>query len=268
MSSVTTNNITQPALVEFNQARVRRDGRIILSVDKLAINQGEHLAIVGPNGAGKSTLVRTITREVLPLWADPAPVKWLGRERIETAALRQLCGVVSSVQQWIIDAHLTVREVVLGGLFGSLVVPKWVQVTDEQEMFASAAISEVGLDGFELRDMTTLSTGEARRVAVARAIVHNPQVLILDEPTAGLDPTAAWALRDTMRRVCDDKRTLVLVTHHVEDIVAPINRMVLIKDGGILKDGLKQELITDEVLSALYDIPVRLECRDGEYRMW
>lgn len=255
-------------LVEFNGAKVRRDGRVILDVESLSIYRGEHVAILGPNGAGKSTLVRTITREVLPLWADPAPVKWLGQDRLETEKLRALCGVVSSVQQFIIDAHLSVEEVVLGGLFGSLVVPKWVTVTDEHRAAVASALAQVGITGFEQRDMTTLSTGEARRVAVARAIVHEPEVLILDEPTAGLDPTAAYALRDTMRRVATSDRTLVLVTHHVEDIVAPINRVVLVKDARVIADGEKSELITENVLSGLYDIPVELEWRNGESRMW
>ena len=255
-------------LVEFRGARVRREGRTILNVDHLAIYPGERIAVLGPNGAGKSTLVQVITREVMPLFAEPAPVRWLGRERIETARLRGLCGVVSSRQQWVLDVHLTVAEVVLAAIYGALVVPPWVRTTESDRIAAQRAIDEVGLTGFEHRDLTTLSTGEARRTAVARALVHDPQVLILDEPTAGLDPTAAWALRDTMRRVTAAGRTLILVTHHVEDIVSSIDRIVLVKDGQIVGDGPKAEVLTDETISALYNISVALDERDGEYRLW
>lgn len=255
-------------LVQFRNAVVRRSGRTILSVDDLTIHAGERVAILGPNGAGKSTLVQVITREVLPLYAEPAPVLWLGRDRIETGKLRGLCGVVSSRQQWVLDVHLTVGEVVLAALYGALAVPLWAAVTDEDRAAAQAAIDEVGLSGFEDRDLTTLSTGEARRAAVARALVHDPQVLVLDEPTAGLDPTAAWALRDTMRRVADTGRTLVLVTHHIEDIIDSIDRVITVKDGRIVGDGQKRELLTSQSISALYNIPVTLEERNGEYRLW
>ena len=255
-------------LVEFENATVRRGGRDILSVEHLRIDRGERIAILGPNGAGKSTLVNVVTRQVLPLYAEPAPVRWLGRDRLETAELRRLCGVVSSREQWTLDVHLSVGEVVTAAIYGTLAIPPSTEVDDTDRAAAERAIDAVGLAGFEARDLTSLSTGEARRAAIARALVHEPQVLILDEPTAGLDPTAAYDLRRTVRDLAQRGVTLVLVTHHLEDIIPEVDRVVLVAGGRVVADGPKGELLTSSVISDLYNIPVTVQERGGEYRLW
>ena len=261
---------TGTVLLELEGARVLRDGREILSVDSLAFSEGEHIAILGPNGAGKSTLIGLLTREVLPLYKEPPAVRFLGRERIPLEEARRLLGVVSAAWQEVVDVHLPLREVVLGGRFGALGVPPHLQasVTDADREAASRAIAELGIEELAERDMRTLSTGEARRALIARALVHDPKILVLDEPCAGLDPTAAWHLRETMRRLASGGRTLVLVTHHIEDIVAPIGRVVLMRDAHVVADGAKAQVLTGENLSALFGVPLELEERAGEYRLW
>lgn len=258
-------------LFELHGACVLRDGRAILDVESFRIVSGEHLAILGPNGAGKSTLIGLLTRDVLPLWADPPPVLFMGRERIELAEARRLLGVVSSAWQDVVDVHLTVREVVLGGRFGALGIPPHLRsaVSGEDRSATDAAMREVAITHLAERDMTTLSTGEARRALIARALVHDPRVLVLDEPCAGLDPTAAYHVRALMRDLASaGDRTLVLVTHHVEDVVAAIDRVVLLGDGRIVADGPKKDVFTDEQLTRMFGVPVTLEERAGEYRAW
>jgi iron complex transport system ATP-binding protein len=131
-----------------------------------------------------------------------------------------------------------------------------------------AALEELEVAHLAERIMTTLSTGEARRVLFARALVHDPAVLVLDEPIAGLDPHAAYHVRQAIRVLARGGRSLVLVTHHVEDVVPEIDRVVMLRDAGIVADGPKCELLTSERLSELFAIPARLEERDGEYRLW
>jgi len=249
---------------------VVRSGRTILAVDEFVVREGEHLAILGPNGAGKSTLIGLLTREIHPLWADPYPVLFRGEPRIELAQARKLLGVVSSAWQETVRAHLSVREVVLGGRFGALGVPPHLRsaVTPADERAAESAIDELGIGALADRDMMTLSTGEARRALIARSIVHDPAVLVLDEPAAGLDPTAAWHLREAMRGLAEGGRTLVLVTHHIEDIVRQIDRVVMLRDARIVADGMKCNLLTGPVLSDLFDATFDVEERDGEYRLW
>lgn len=257
-------------LLELNDARVVRDGREILHVDSLVIREGEHLAILGPNGAGKSTLIGVLTRDVLPLWADPPSVRFLGREHLPLQEARGLIGVVSAAWQEVVDVHLSVREVVIGGRFGTLGVPGHLasKVTAADHEAARGALEELGVLELADRDMRTLSTGEARRALIARALVHDPSVVVLDEPCSGLDPTAAWHLRQTMRELTESGRTLVLVTHHVEDVVARIERVVMMSGGRVVADGLKCEVLTSDRMSQLFGVPLELEERSGEYRLW
>jgi iron complex transport system ATP-binding protein len=258
---------SQP-LLELEGAVVQRDGRAILSVERFRIAEGERLAVLGPNGAGKSTLIKLLTREVLPLWADPPPVRFLGQPRYELVEARKLLGVVSADAQEQADVMLRVLDVVLGGFFGALGIPRHVRVTAEQTRAARSALDELEVSHLADRTMTTLSTGEARRVLFARALVHDPRVLVLDEPCAGLDPHAAHHVRRALRTLASGGRSLILVTHHVEDIVPEIDRVVLVRDGRIVADGLKRELMAADTLGELFDIPVEVEERNGEYRLW
>lgn len=259
-----------PELLSVRKAEVVRDGRTILHVDEFAIRPGEHLAILGPNGAGKSTLIGLLTRDVLPLWDDPYPVLFRGQPRIELAEARRLLGVVSGAWQESVRVHLSVRDVVLGGRFGTLGVPPHVRgsVTRADVEATLTALEELGIAHLADRDMVTLSTGEARRALIARALVHDPEVLVLDEPCAGLDPTAAWQLRAAMRELATGSRTLVLVTHHIEDVVRQIERVVLMRDARIVADGSASDLLADRTLSDLFGLALSVEERNGEYRLW
>jgi len=259
---------TPALLLELTGATVERDGRAILSVDHFTIAEGEHLAILGPNGSGKSTLVKLLTRDILPLWAEPAPVLFRGEPRIALEDARKLLGVVSADAQEQADVVLPALEVVLGGFFGALGVPLHRTPTTEQRERALAALAELEVAHLAERIMTTLSTGEARRVVFARALVHDPAVLVLDEPTNGLDPHATYHVRQAVRALARGGRSLVLVTHHVGDIAPEIDRVVMLRDAHIVADGPKRELLTSERVSELFAIPAQLEERGGEYRLW
>jgi iron complex transport system ATP-binding protein len=254
--------------LELRNARVVRDGRTILSVDEFSIAEGEHLAVLGPNGAGKSTLIKLLTRDVLPIWVDPPAVLFRGQERISLQDARSLLGVVSAEAQEQADVVLPARDIVLGGLFGSLGVPIRATPTQQQERRALEALDELKVTHLAERTMNTLSTGEARRVLFARALVHDPAVLVLDEPCAGLDPHAAHHVRLAVSALARGGRSLVLVTHHVEDIVPEIERVVLVQDARIVADGPKSELLTSDRIGSLFAIPAMLEERNGHYRLW
>ncbi len=263
-----TGERTGPPLLELTDAVVRRDGRVILSVDSFVLEEGEHVAIIGPNGAGKSTLVKLLTREVLPLWREKPPVLFLGEPRPVLSDVRSLLGVVSMSMQEQIEVDLTVREVVLGGFFGSLGVPARRTVTEEMESIVVSVLVELGIDHLAQRDVRTLSTGEARRALICRALVHDPRVLVFDEPCVGLDPEAAYQVRQSFSAMARAGRTLLLVTHHIEDVVPEFERVLAIDDGRIVADGPKNEVLTTELIQTLFKVPLVLEERDGSYRLW
>lgn len=249
-------DITVPNIVEMHDAQVRRSGKTILKVDEFSLASGESIAILGPNGSGKSTFVGLITREVFPLHCDDPSVLFCGRSNTSLEEMKQQIGFVSSTMQKQIEVHLPAIEIVQGGLFGSLGIPKRFQASDEDHVRAMDIMRELNIEDIAYRDMKTLSTGQARRVLIARALIHDPKVLVFDEPTTGLDPTGMYYVRKAMSDIASSGRSIVLVTHYPEDIVPEIERVLLLKDGEIFADGARENLLTGAVLSDLFDIPM------------
>jgi iron complex transport system ATP-binding protein len=259
-----------PPLLELDRCVVVRDGRAILSVDHLTVEAGEHVAILGPNGAGKSTLVRLLTRDVRPVpHEDGSPaVLLLGRERWAIADARRVMGVVSDSLQEQHDVAVTVRDTVISGFFGSIGLYRHQTVTPAMREKAGGLLELLGIGGLADRTMDTLSTGEARRALIARALVHDPAVLVLDEPTDGLDPAGRYHVLHAISRIASAGHAVALVTHHVSDIVREVTRVVTVRDGCVLHDGPKAELLADAPMEELFGIPAHLEEREGWYRMW
>lgn len=250
---------TKPPFLELHDAVVQRAGSPILSVELFRLAEGEHVAILGPNGSGKSTFVKLITREVLPLHRDAPPVLFRGRDRATLAEVKRSLGVVSSSMQDQITVHLAAIDVVAGGLFGALGIPRYAEDVDKAREAAQRAMKTLGVDDLAERDIMTLSTGQARRVLIARALVHDPGALVFDEPCTGLDPEGLYYVRSSMRTLAQAGKGIVLVTHYPEDIIPEIKRIVLLKDGALYADGPKKSLLTDEVMSALFDVPLRVD---------
>ncbi|WP_101721104.1 ABC transporter ATP-binding protein [Eggerthella timonensis] len=250
-----------PPFFELHNAVVQRAGAPILSIESFELAEGEHLALLGPNGSGKSTFVKLITREVLPLHRDEPPVRFRGRDRATLAEVKQSLGVVSSSMQDQIAVHLPSVDVVAGGLFGTLGVPVRADdaAVDDARVRALGAMELLGVDDLASRDIMTLSTGQARRVLIARALVHDPDALVFDEPCTGLDPEGMYYVRSSMRTLAQAGKSIVLVTHYPEDIIPEIKRVVLLKDGLVHADATKESLMNDQVMSDLFDVPLRVQ---------
>jgi len=259
---------THTPLLELVDARVVRDGRTILAIERLTLNAGEHVAVLGPNGSGKSTLVGMLTRDIQPLATEATPVRLLGQERWELLEARRLLGVVSADLQNRTVPGVSVQDLALSGFFGSFGIFRWQNPTSEMRARVDELLVRLGIESLADRRVDTLSTGEARRALIARALVHDPPVLVLDEPCDGLDLSAAYLLRQTLRDLADGGRSLVLVTHHIDDVLPEVERAILLDHGRIVADGPKHDILTAEALAALYGIPVHLEERDGWFRIW
>lgn len=256
-------------LLRLKDAVVRRDGRDILTVDDLVIDHGEAIAILGPNGAGKSTLVKLLTREMVPLYRDEPPVLFCGNPRPVTAEMRCVIGVVSTSMQDQIAVHLPAIDIVLGGFFGSLGVPARFTVTDAQREIALARMEELGCAHLADREIHTLSTGQARRVLFARALVNSPQIVVFDEPCAGLDPEGMWHVRQALAQMAATGRSVLLVTHQVEDIQPAFTRALLVKGGRLVADGPTEELVTQDRMRNLFGVPVQTSrTADGIFHLW
>jgi iron complex transport system ATP-binding protein len=235
----------------------------------LAIHAREHTAILGPNGSGKSTLLKVLTRECYPRLLEPPPeVRILGQDAWRLFDLRAALGIVTNELVEQCTKPYPLRETVLSGFFGSIGVWPHHVVTPAMEEKAREVMERLEIAGLAEREMTAMSSGEQRRAVIARALVHDPRALVLDEPTNSLDVHATRELRRTMRRLAAAGITIVLVTHHLPDIIPEIGRVVALKRGRILADGPKPEILRAETLSAIFDTPVEVLETSGYYHMW
>src|ERR1700681_2040391 len=231
----------------------------------LRIEAGEHVCILGPNGCGKSTLIKTITRECYPLANEHASMAILGRERWNIFELRSLLGIVSPDLLASCTTDATCRDVVLSGFFSSTrIFPNHAPSAELLEK-TNAALARLGIAHLAGRPVAQMSSGEAKRTLIARALVHAPQTLLFDEPSNTLDIAAQMQLRETMRQLAQSGLGILLVTHHVAEIIPEIERVVLLREGRILADGPKEEILTAERLTNLFGVPVQLVRRDGYF---
>lgn len=258
----------QPALIELERVWVMRGARTVLRDVSLRIGAGEHVAILGPNGCGKSTLIKTILRECYPLARDGSRMAIFGRERWNIFDLRPLLGVVSSDWMVLCTREITGREAVISGFFGSVGVQPYHRVTPEIEEKTGQILALLEIPHLAKRAMTEMSSGEARRVLLARALVHDPRALILDEPTNSLDVFAQHELREIMRKLARTGIGIILVTHHLADIIPEIDRVILMRAGRIVADGRKSDVLTAVALGELFGLAVDMSRRDGYYHLW
>ena len=260
------NTAAQP-LFQLHDAQVVRAGRTILSVDHFELAEGEHVALLGPNGAGKSTFIQLLTREIFPLHRDEPPVRFRGQARPLLSDIKQALGIVSSTMHDQVRVHLPVIDIVMGGITGTLGLPKHAPIPEDAHDRALDALARLGIENLAGRDVMTLSTGQVRRVLVARELMSDPRVLIFDEPCTGLDPEGMYHVRRTMSLLADEGRSVVLVTHYPEDIIPAIGRVLLIKDAQIFADGPKDELLTSDTMSELFDVPLEVDEHNGWYAL-
>jgi iron complex transport system ATP-binding protein len=255
----------QIPLLEFKNVTVVRGRQKILDSLSVTIRAGENVAILGPNGAGKSSFIRAITREYYPLprKKDFSFRIW-GQDIWDIFDLRFLLGIVSSDLQNAFAREMSGMEVVLSGFFSSIGLYDH-RVSREMKKRTEKILRF--LEIYHLRDrfMTEMSSGEARRFLIARALIHNPRTLILDEPTIALDLHAQHKFRKILRKISKAGTGIILITQNIQDIIPQINRVILMRKGRFYKDGPKSTIITSRNISGLFKVPVRIKKEKGHY---
>ena len=252
-------------LIEFRNVTIVRGGHRLLDSVSLTIQEGEHLAILGPNGAGKSSLIRAITREYYPSSPGPETVfRFRGRDTWDAFDLRSHIGLVSGDLQYTFTRGISGREVVLSGFFSSIGL-FYHEVTPAMEQKADDILEFLDVAHLADRPMTEVSSGEARRLLIGRALVHDPGTLVLDEPTNSLDLHALHSFRKTLRKIARSGTGIILVTHNLHDIIPEISRVVLMRDGAIVMDGEKAEVLTERNIGELFRVQVHIHRENGYY---
>ncbi len=254
------------SLIDIANATVWRGDTCVFQSLTLDIALGESAVVLGPNGAGKSTLLKLLTREVYPTVKAQSHVHVLGKSRWAVHELRRQLGIVSPDLQANFLPETTGRNVVLSG-FAASIGTHGVSYpfTREQLQQTDAVLERLGLTALHKTRFADMSTGQQRRLLIARALVHAPRALVLDEPCTGLDLAGALALQHTLNGLLRDGVSIVLVTHNVSEIPPAVERVVLLSEGRIIADGPKQEVLTSERLTSLYGTPIQVHHIGGHY---
>ncbi len=250
--------------IELEGVTVYREEKKVLDRFSLSVRAGEHVALLGPNGAGKSTLLRLVSRQLHPAAGRrPGVFRILGRPVWNVADLRPLLGVVSDEE--FPDLSITGLEAVLSGFFGSAAVYPYQAVTARMRRRAHAVLSRLGCRELAGRALLRMSSGQRRRLMVGRALVHDPAVLVLDEPFNNLDLPSREHLKAAFRALARSGKTLFLVTHETADIFPEIGRVVLLQNGRVTADGPAARVLTAKNLSALFGIGVSVRRAGGVF---
>ncbi len=255
------------ALVDSNRATIWRGSTRVFDELTLRIEQHERVAILGPNGSGKTTLLKAIMRELYPVASEGSWFRVLGRERWNVWQLRKHIGIVSQDLQERYTPSATGRDVVVSGFHSAIGVHGSVaaRVTKAESALALEILDELGVGDLAGTPIRSMSTGQRRRCLLGRALVHDPDTLILDEPTAGLDFRASFDYLARIRRLAAAGRNIVIVTHHLNEIPPEVERVILLDAGAVAADGPKDDVLTGERLSAVYGTNIGVARVDGYF---
>lgn len=268
------NRHQQSPVLQFNEVTAYRNNTKVMDQFSMTINQQEHTAIVGPNGSGKSTFIQLLTHQLHPLAneGNTPPIRIFGKDRWIVSELRKQIGIVSDdlegeIMHNLNHGRLRGREVVLTGFFSSMQLFGHHRITDKMRQRADRTLASMDAHHLKNRRFNRMSAGEARRVLIARALVTSPEVLVLDEPTTALDLVARERCLQRIRDIARRDTTVIIVTHHLEEVLPEITNVILLKEGRAVFSGPKKEVLTSENLSSVYDHPLELYFRNGTPRI-
>ncbi len=253
------------AVLQFVDVTVRRGQKILLDAINWTVEEDERWAVLGPNGAGKTTLLQIAAANMHPTVGD-AYVLGERLGRVDVFELRPRIGLASSSLAERIPAGERVSDVVVSA--GYSVLGRWREAYGRMDVRrAVQLLDRLGVGGFAERVYGTLSQGEKARVQIARALMTDPELLLLDEPAAGMDLGGREDLLRRLTRFADDPDApaSVLVTHHVEELPPGITHVLLLRDGGVVASGLARDVLTAEHLSATFGLALTVERRGGRW---
>ena len=253
-------------ILDIQNATIYRGENLVFERLNLRIDAGCHTAILGPNGAGKTTLMKLLAREVYPVLRAGSAVRLFGSEDWNVWELRARLGIVSGDLQQEYLPHTTGLRVILSGLFASIDLWPGQNPTRDEREHAERILEQLGVSELRDRPFGEMSTGQQRRLLLGRALIHSPSALLLDEPTTGLDMKACFQYLGAIRELMRSGATVILVTQHIHEIPPEIGRVILLRRGTLIADGAKDAVLSSELLSEVYDIPVQVVHAGGYFQ--
>lgn len=256
-------------VVDLQGITVIRDGRRLLSEVDWHVDRHERWVVLGPNGAGKTTLLQVASSYLGP---TSGRVRLFGFEygRVDVRELRRRVGYAGAGPQELLEPRLRAIEIVVTGKYASFVDPRWNEYTERDWQYGANQLGRLNAHALADRRFGTLSAGEKQRVLIARSLMADPELLLLDEATTGLDLGAREELLVSLTTLARDPAgpAMVLVTHHVEEIPAAFDRALLLASGGVVATGPIDQIITAERLSATFGVRLEVRRSGGRWSAW
>ncbi|HEU5265929.1 MAG TPA: ABC transporter ATP-binding protein [Jatrophihabitans sp.] len=257
--------VNPDAVLQFHDVSVRRGTKLLLEGIDWTVEEDERWAILGPNGAGKTTLLQIAAARMHPS-SGTAYVVGERLGAVDVFELRPRIGLASAALADRIPGTEQVTDIVVSA--GYSVIGRWREsYTRHDVRRAQRLLERVGVGGLGERTFGTLSQGERARVQIARALMTDPELLLLDEPAAGMDLGGREDLLHRLTRFADDPDApaSVLVTHHVEELPPGISHVMLLREAKVVAAGLARDVLSNEPLSETFGLPLEVERRDGRW---
>lgn len=254
-------------IIEFENIDVGYDEKVVLKDINLKIKSGEHFAILGANGSGKSTLMKLIQSQIHPRHTKEFKKEIFGKSRYSIFELKKELGVITNDLHNYFEkeaGYLNGFEVVLSGYYSSIGIFTHQDFTKEQIKKALEVMNFLEIIDLKDKKVSSMSTGQLRKCIVARALIHDPKAFVLDEPTVGLDIKAQINFIKLLQKI-SLKSTIILVTHHLEEIFPEIKNVALIYNNTIFKIGKKEDILNSENLSTIFDIKIEVKQKNKRY---
>jgi len=243
------------------------DEKEILSNININLNYGENTLILGPNGSGKSTFLKLLNRSIHPISTNHSSFKLFNRENINIWYLRKKIGFLLKEMEQRVNNGVKLIDVIKSGFSGTFNSRYSELLSERQKIKIDNLIDDWELHNIINTEFKLLSDGQKKRGLLARALVFEPNILILDEPFCNLDIKSHFILNRNLNKLIDQSVNILYVTHNLESILPKTNRVILMKEGKIIKDGRPKQLINSKLLSDLYNISIKIIEQDGYWRM-
>jgi len=253
-------------IIDFQNITVFQGRNKVLDEFSLTIDESQSTVILGPNGSGKTTLLKLLNRELYIVEEKNSSLKIFEKERWNVDDLRSNLGVVSQHLQYGYSNSAIGLYVVLSGFYSSDGIWQHQKFDDSKLNRAKEVMDLLSIAELQDREFSTMSTGEQRKFLLARSLVNDPAVLVFDEPTSGLDMSTCFQYLEIIRELIGMGKKVILVTHHVHEIPPEVSRVILLKEGRVIEDGDKNQILTNTNLTNLFDWPIQVIEENGYYQ--
>ena len=253
-------------IIDFQNITVFQGRNKVLEDFSLTIDESQSTVILGPNGSGKTTLLKLLNRELYIVEDKASSLTIFEKDRWNVDELRSNLGVVSQHLQYGYSNSAIGLYVVLSGFYSSDGIWQHQEFDDRKLDRAKEVMDLLAISNLKDREFSTMSTGEQRKFLLARSLVNDPAVLVFDEPTSGLDMSTCFQYLEIIRELISMGKKVILVTHHIHEIPPEVTRVILLKEGRVIEDGDKDQILTNTNLTNLFDWPIKVIKENGYYQ--